>query len=315
MRWRRVFFLGWRTLVRGGRFFWNVFLLHFQEGERVAGSVSTGRRAFLAGLKTALPAMTGMMLAPVSVVRAFSEKKPATQTPHKWGMAIDLDLCTGCGGCVVACKTENNIPITGAEERDRGTGIFWMDLLPGGVPVSEEQDMQAESMPMPCMQCDDPPCVKVCPVGATYQTAEGITAQIYDRCIGCRYCEVACPYSRRYFNWSKPDWPTAYRRFLNPDVSTRPKGVVEKCNFCAHRIQRAKEEARLADRPLRGDSLAFLPACAEACPTKAITFGDRNDKQGRLSRLARESRVFRLLEHLGTRPKVFYLRRDKRRPL
>ena len=162
------------------------------------------------------------------------------------------------------------------------------------------------------MQCDDPPCVKVCPVGATYITDEGIVAQIYDRCIGCRYCQVACPYSVRQFNWGEPQWPASYRNYINPDVPTRPHGIMEKCTFCHHRIRRREEEARLAGEPLDDEALQRLTACAEACPAQAITFGDLNDPESKVSRLHRSPRAFRLLEHLGTKPKVVYLARDRR---
>jgi molybdopterin-containing oxidoreductase family iron-sulfur binding subunit len=186
-----------------------------------------------------------------------------------------------------------------------------MSLLPGGgeEDVGEHAD---ETVPIPCMQCDDPPCVKVCPVGATYLTDEGITAQIYERCIGCRYCEVACPYSVRQFNWSTPEWPESFKSFLNPDVATRPRGVVEKCTFCHHRVQRAKEESRMANVPLADESLVHLTACSQACPAGAIVFGDLNDDESRVSMQHRSPRAFRLLEHLGTKPKVAYLARDRR---
>lgn len=234
-------------------------------------------------------------------------KEPARKP--KWGMAIDLDKCTSCGSCVVACRTENNVPCAGPDERAEGTSIFWMDMLPG---KPDADGLERESMPLPCMHCEDPPCVKVCPVGATYQTDEGITAQVWDRCIGCRYCMNACPYGRRYFNWGVPNWTDSYLSAINPDVATRPKGVVEKCTFCHHRIRSAQEEAKFSGEPLTDELLQRLPACAETCPTQAITFGDLNDPESTVTALSRSPRTFRLLEHLGTKPKVFYLGRDKR---
>ncbi len=233
--------------------------------------------------------------------------KPRREGRHRWGMAIDLDQCTSCGSCAVACRAENNVPVAplGAPA---GTRISWMDLLaretPGGGPM--------EILPNPCMHCEDPPCVKVCPTGATYANEDGIVGQVYDRCIGCRYCEVACPYSRRYFNWQAPEWPESYRSYLNPDVSTRPVGVVEKCTFCHHRIRRVEERARVDGRELADAEVQSLPACAEACPARAIVFGDLKDEESLVSRLSRSPRAFRLLEHLGTKPKVTYLARDRR---
>jgi molybdopterin-containing oxidoreductase family iron-sulfur binding subunit len=227
-----------------------------------------------------------------------------------WGMAIDLDLCTGCGGCVVACKSENNVPMTGHEEQDAGTGIYWMDML--AKEGAQQDSGPVELLPQPCMHCENPPCVKVCPVNATYQNDEGIVGMLWERCIGCRYCMVACPYSRRYFNWKEPQWPESYRSLLNPDVATRPEGVVEKCTFCHHRIRKVREEAKLAERAVTDGELQRLPACAQTCPASAITFGDLNDPESQVSRLSASPRSTRLLEHIGTRPKVFYLSRDRK---
>lgn len=235
----------------------------------------------------------------------------AAQEAHRsWGMAIDLDLCTSCGACAVACHSENNVPPVGPDPARRGTHIHWMELAPRQRPASGGHVTQI--LPMPCMHCHDAACVKVCPVGATYQTEDGITAQIWDRCIGCRYCQTACPYGRRYFNWTHPEWPEGYRNYINPDVATRPKGVIEKCTFCVHRLRRVQERARVEERELGDEELQRLPACAQACPTTAITFGDLNDSEGQVSKLRRDPRAFRLLEEIGTEPKVFYLGRERR---
>jgi molybdopterin-containing oxidoreductase family iron-sulfur binding subunit len=275
-------------------------------------SVALSRRSFAARLALLLSMLAGWLAAPARLVRALGGDEPAgggdAPGGPRWGMAIDLDRCTGCGACVVACRTENNIPTLGPEPELRGAEIAWMTLLEQQTPQGPSGDM----LPLPCMQCDNPPCVKVCPVNATYQTEDGLVAQIWDRCIGCRYCQVACPYSRRYFNWLDPEWPDEHKSFLNPDVATRPKGVVEKCTFCSHRIRRVREEARVAERPLEDAQLRRLTACAEACPAEAIVFGDLADEKSEVAKQSASPRAFRLLEHVGTRPKVTYLSKDRR---
>ncbi len=237
-----------------------------------------------------------------------ADKKP--QAPQrKWGMAIDLDKCTGCGGCSVACKVENNIPPVDPSRGDDLPSINWMELLTttdGTYP-----DLSAETLPLPCMHCEDAPCVKVCPVGATFMTEDGINAQVWERCIGCRYCQAACPYSRRHFNWTAPSWPESLTSLLNPDVAVRPAGVVEKCTFCHHRVRSTFERARIDGEEVKDEQLQHLTACAQACPTKAITFGDLNDASSEVARLHKSPRATRLLEELGTKPKVVYLRNTK----
>jgi molybdopterin-containing oxidoreductase family iron-sulfur binding subunit len=161
------------------------------------------------------------------------------------------------------------------------------------------------------MHCDDPPCVKVCPVNATYKNEEGLVAQIWDRCIGCRYCQVACPYSRRYFNWKHEDLPESYLNYMNPDVARRPEGVVEKCTFCQHRIRKVKEQVRREEREIEDGDVRKLTACAQSCPAEAIVFGDLNDPESTVSHHARSPRASRLLEELGTEPKVYYLAKDR----
>jgi molybdopterin-containing oxidoreductase family iron-sulfur binding subunit len=229
---------------------------------------------------------------------------------HRWGMAIDLDRCVRCHGCVVACASENNIAPLGRSAAANARPIHWMTML---VPDfrREASELGPAPAPVPCMHCDRPECVKVCPVGATYQTDDGIVAQIWDRCIGCRYCMVACPYGRRSFNWTQPIFPGDNPSSVNPDVAVRPAGVVEKCTLCQHRIQATLEKSRLDEQPLQDEQLQRLPACATACPTHAITFGDLADPTSLVARLAQSPRAVRLLAHLGTGPKVIYLRRTR----
>ncbi len=222
----------------------------------------------------------------------------------RWAMIIDLDRCTACQACVVACQVENNVPPTGAEEAERGRAISWLRLA----QLAEGKHGTRPAlrlMPVPCMHCDNPPCATVCPVQATQIDQEGLVAQIYPRCIGCRYCTTACPYTVREFNWRKPEFPEPMERGLSPDVSIRPKGVVEKCTFCHHRLQLARDRAQLEVRQLRdGD---YVPACVETCPAGAMYFGDLDDPESEVSRLTQSPRALRLLEELGTEPKVTYL--------
>lgn len=233
-------------------------------------------------------------------------KKGTGKKQARWGMVIDLDLCTGCGSCVVGCKVENNVPFTLDDPKLYGTQISWMTMLPMGT------NGDTQLVPMPCMHCENPACVKVCPVNATFQNDEGIVDQIWDRCIGCRYCQNACPYSRRYFNWTQAEFPETHQQALNPDVAVRPHGVVEKCTFCVHRVRNLREQCRAEERDLTDQDVRMLPACAQSCPADAIIFGDLNDPDSLVSRLSSGPRAYRLLEHIGTRPKVFFLGKDKK---
>jgi Fe-S-cluster-containing dehydrogenase component len=223
----------------------------------------------------------------------------------RWGMVIDLDRCNGCQACEIACRSENNIAVGGPTAAGENRTIFWMRVL--SEVHGEWPEVRTRFLPRPCMQCDRPPCTAVCPVRATQIDEEGIVAQVYPRCIGCRYCANACPYTVKYFNWYAPEWPDSERSLLNPDVSVRPKGVIEKCTFCHHRRQRAREDARAEGREMREDD--YQPACAEICPTGAIVFGDLDNPGHRVALLMEDPRVFRVLEELGTEPKVYYLRR------
>lgn len=226
----------------------------------------------------------------------------------RWGMVIDLDRCTGCQACVMACKAENNIPFVGEQEARRGHIISWMEVI--AETHESETDVHLRFIPRPCLHCERPPCTKVCPVYATYQDPEGLIAQVYHRCIGCRFCMAACPYNAKYFNWFKYRIPDEMRLQTNPDVSIRQKGVVEKCTFCHHRLLKAKDRARYEEREIAAGE--YMPACAESCPTGAIFFGDLDDPHSDVAKLSRSARAFRLLEELGTEPKVFYLKEGER---
>ena len=233
------------------------------------------------------------------------------QGKYKYGMVINLDKCTGCGTCMVACAAENNVGVR-ADESDKERSIAWMQLY----QISNGKEFphtEVSYFPRPCMHCHHhTPCVSVCPPTATetdYHT--GIVSQIYTRCIGCRYCQAACPYHARYFNWwdgyglIKP-FSKGLERSLSPEVSPRMRGVVEKCTFCHHRLMRAKNKAYAEDRRELEEG-EYITACTEACPAQAITFGDLNKPEHRVSQLSKSPYAFRLLERLGTEPKVYYI--------
>ena len=238
----------------------------------------------------------------------------------KWAMVIDLDKCVACQGCSIACRFENNTPVVEAEQSKLGRSILWNDVFPNPINPTEETGeyphVRSRFLTRPCMHCENPPCIKVCPVQATYQDDEGLVRQNYDRCIGCRFCTVACPYGVRYFNWSAPQWSPEMARHLTPDAvvssdsvegpATRPVGVVEKCTFCIHRLHKARVRAEMEEREFRADD--YVPACVQTCTGKARFFGDLENPESSVSILAENPRSFHLLEDLGTHPKVIYLR-------
>ncbi len=230
-----------------------------------------------------------------------------SQSGVRFGMAIDLDRCTGCMACSVACQAENNVSFR-ADESDKLRSITWLEVyhLQNG---KEYPDYQFTYLPRPCMHCDSPhhsPCTFVCPVNATTRDeVSGIVNHIYPRCIGCRYCIVACPYHARDFNWWDPKWPKSMESMLSPEVSTRMRGVVEKCTFCHHRLLKARSKAYLDG--IDPNEATYVPACAEACPTKAITFGNLLDPESEVAKLSKDPRAFRILAKLNTEPKVYYL--------
>ncbi len=223
----------------------------------------------------------------------------------RWGMVIDLDRCTACQACTVACRAENNVPFAKPAEARKGRVISWNQVM--AHVEGEYPHVTIRYIPMPCMHCSHPPCVKVCPVHATYQTPDGIVAQIWDRCIGCRYCTVACPYTRRFFNWYAPSWPDPMNKQMNPEVAVRPKGVVEKCLFCIQRLRKVKQQAKREKREIRDEEVVRLPACCQTCPSEARYFGDLDDPKSTVSKLSHSQRAFQLQEDLGTHPKVIYL--------
>ncbi|MEJ7759747.1 MAG: molybdopterin-dependent oxidoreductase [Gemmatimonadaceae bacterium] len=250
---------------------------------------------------------------------------------HRWAMTIDLARCTGCSACVTACYAENNIPTVGAEWQGpkvlpdrtgfganitRSREMAWLRLeryFEGGEDGGA--DFDTRFVPMLCQHCGNAPCEPVCPVYATYHSPDGLNVQVYNRCVGTRYCSNNCPYKVRYFNWfgygepgrSQYAFPEPLNWQLNPDVTVRGKGVMEKCTFCVQRIRDAENRATLEHRGLAGDE--FTTACAEACPSRAITFGDAADENWTVAKLVNDQRAYHVFEELNTFTAVVYLKK------
>src|SRR5215472_12149399 len=239
----------------------------------------------------------------------FPSMYPAVNYPeYRWGMTVDVDLCTGCSACVVACQSENNVPVTGREQVAYGRKQQWLRL-------ERWQEGTATRpmnmfMPMFCQHCDVAPCEPVCPVYAAYHTREGLNGQVYNRCVGTRYCGNACVYHVRYFNWFNYQWMPPLDLQLNPDVTVRQAGVMEKCTMCVQRIQVAKDQAKAAGRTVKDGDMQT--ACQQTCPTRAITFGNLKDASTQTSKLSRSPRSYHVLEDVGTRPGVTYLKKVTR---
>ena len=222
---------------------------------------------------------------------------------YRWAMAVDLDRCNGCAACVAACHVENNVPVAGSVDHLKGREMSWLRIE----PFYEKGEV--EFLPMLCQQCDSAPCESVCPVFAAYHNPEGLNVQVYNRCVGTRYCSNNCPYKVRRFNWWQHRWPTPSDRMRNPDVQVREVGMMEKCTFCIQRIRAAKDKAKDEGRKVRDGE--FTTACAQSCPTGALTFGNILDKESGVYRLAHGRRAYRVFEFLGTEPSVHYLRGRK----
>jgi molybdopterin-containing oxidoreductase family iron-sulfur binding subunit len=221
-------------------------------------------------------------------------------------MAIDLDKCTGCAACVAACHAENNVPIVGEEEVVRGRGQHWIRIE--RYWEGEYPNIRARFLPMLCQHCGAAPCEPVCPAYATvHSPKEGLNLQIYNRCIGTRYCANNCPYEARFFNWFDPGFVEPQEQQLNPDVTVRTAGVMEKCTFCVQRIRRAEQEARARGRKLVDGEV--VPACVQTCPTSALVFGDIHDPHSQIAHLLNQNqRRYKMMEHFGTEPSVYYLK-------
>lgn len=268
-----------------------------------------------------------------SQVRHFHPVDDKPHDPYKWAMAIDLDACTGCNACSVACYAENNLPVVGREKFQHGQQMHWLRVERYWDEDGREfPDQGFQFLPMMCQQCEAAPCETVCPVAATNHTADGLNSQIYNRCIGSRYCSANCPFKVRYFNWydyptTDNVWPAEMTQQLNPDVSVRGKGVMEKCTFCVQRLSAAKVKAKGEGRIVAEGEVQT--ACQQACPTGAISFGNLVNSESRVHKQWEAQQVvldkdkqekdeqeeasvlrgYRILEELRAYPSVMYLER------
>jgi anaerobic selenocysteine-containing dehydrogenase/Fe-S-cluster-containing dehydrogenase component len=308
------------------------------EGEAHESLPGDASHAFLPGLRSPVAAdAQGELGSPTSADQGtmkgmYSPNDPRSMTKRRWAMTVDLARCTGCSACVTACNAENNIPTVGAfwqnatifaDARpgfniERGREMTWIRLeryFEGNPDGKFGEDFETRFVPMLCQHCGNAPCEPVCPVYATYHAPDGLNVQVYNRCVGTRYCSNNCPYKVRYFNWfgygeadrKQYAFPAPLHMQLNPDVTVRGKGVMEKCSFCVQRIREAENRAAAEHRELQPDE--FTVACAQGCPSRAITFGDAADPNWSVAQLAGDRRAYHVFEELNTYTAVVYLKK------
>jgi molybdopterin-containing oxidoreductase family iron-sulfur binding subunit len=308
-----------------------------EEEERIPGEA---KPTFLPGLRSPVAgdAQGNYLDSSSKDLGMYNPNHPTGMAKRRWAMTIDLARCTGCSACITACYAENNLPTVGAPWQGRalapgvwdetpganiikGREMTWIRLERyyegawGDLEHSFDPDFDTRFVPMLCQHCGNAPCEPVCPVFATYHSPDGLNVQVYNRCVGTRYCSNNCPYKVRYFNWfgyGEPErrqyaWPEPMHWQLNPDVTVRGKGVMEKCTFCVQRIREAENRAKLESRELQADE--FTTACAQACPSRAITFGDAADPNWTVAQLANDRRAYHVFEELNTFTAVVYLKK------
>jgi molybdopterin-containing oxidoreductase family iron-sulfur binding subunit len=230
--------------------------------------------------------------------------KPHDHDGYRWGMVIDLDRCIGCGACAVACYAENNVGVVGVERVLEGREMAWLSIERY---EDEKNPKRITFLPLMCQHCDNAPCESVCPVYAPHHNKEGMNNQIYNRCIGTRYCSQNCPYKVRRFNWYTWEWPDPLQYQLNPNVTVRAKGVMEKCSFCIQRIKEVHGWAKNESRDIRDGEV--IPACVQTCPTDALVFGSLMDPSSRVRKMVDDPRAYQIMGYLNTKPGVIYLKK------
>lgn len=277
-----------------------------QYKRKIAVSLAAGHESDGHAQKEGLTMDTFPLTLPIK--EGYDKKRdvyPAhSHVDYRWGMAVDLDRCIGCSACVAACYAENNIGVVGKEEVINGREMSWLRIERY---EDKSDDEKLIFLPMMCQHCDNAPCEAVCPVYAPYHSVEGLNNQIYNRCIGTRFCAQNCPYKVRRFNWYDWKWPKPLNLQLNPNVTVRSKGVMEKCSFCVQRIKQAHSQAKDENRKIRDGDVQ--PACVQTCPTNALVFGSFLDKKSTLYTQAKDSRAYQVLGYLNTKPAVIYLKK------
>jgi molybdopterin-containing oxidoreductase family iron-sulfur binding subunit len=229
---------------------------------------------------------------------------PHDHDQYRWSMVVDLDRCIGCGACAAACYAENSVGIVGRERIVEGREMAWLSVERY---LDPDDATRVTFLPLMCQHCDNAPCESVCPVYAAHHGREGMNNQIYNRCIGTRFCSQNCPYKVRRFNWFDWERPEPLHLQLNPNVTVRAKGVMEKCSFCVQRIKEAHGWAKNEKRSIRDGEV--VPACVQTCPTQALFFGNLMDAESRVRKLVDDPRAYQILGYLNTKPAVIYLRK------
>lgn len=276
----------------------------YQHGRRLAQAISGQEYQQMAGQKPPL-----VLPLPEGFTKRDDFYPPHQHSEYRWVMVVDLDRCIGCGACVVACYAENNVAVVGKDEVLRGREMSWLHIERYFEPEKPkpEEAPGIRFLPMLCQHCDEAPCEAVCPMFAPNHSRDGINNQVYNRCIGTRFCSQNCPYKARRFNWFTWSRYESLNWQLNPDVTVRHKGVMEKCSFCIQRIVAAKVQARSEGRKVLDGE--FTTACAQTCPADVFTFGNLKDPDSRVAKLIQDPRAYQVLGQLNTKPAVIYLQK------